>query len=77
MKPIYVIDDSYAEYNENSNKKDPKFKAGSILEFQSIKIFLLKDMLEIGLKTFFVVSKIKNTVPWTYVINELNGEEII
>ena len=25
----------------------------------------------------FVVSKIKNTVPLTYVINNLNGEEII
>ena len=25
----------------------------------------------------FVVSKIKNTVPWTYIINDLNGEEII
>ena len=24
-----------------------------------------------------VISKIKNTVPWTYVINDLNGEEII
>ena len=25
----------------------------------------------------FISSKIKNTVPWTYVINYLNGEEII
>ena len=25
----------------------------------------------------FVVSKIKNTVPWPHVINDLNGEEII
>ena len=25
----------------------------------------------------FVVKKIKNTVPWTYVINDLNGEDII
>ena len=24
----------------------------------------------------FVVSKIKNTVPWTYLVNDLNGEEI-
>ena len=24
----------------------------------------------------FVVSKIKNTVPWTYIINDLNGEKI-
>ena len=25
----------------------------------------------------FVIKKIKNTVPWTHVINDLNGEEII
>ena len=25
----------------------------------------------------FIINKIKNTVPWTYVINDLNGEEII
>ena len=24
----------------------------------------------------FVVRKIKNKVPWTYIINDLNGEEI-
>ena len=25
----------------------------------------------------FIIKKIKNTVPWTYVINDRNGEEII
>ena len=25
----------------------------------------------------FIISKIKNTVPWTYITNDLNGEEII
>ena len=25
----------------------------------------------------FIIKKIKNTVLWTYVINDLNGEEII
>ena len=25
----------------------------------------------------FVITKIKNPVPWAYVINDLNGEEII
>ena len=24
----------------------------------------------------FVVSEIKNTVPWTYVVNDFNGEKI-
>ena len=28
MKPIKVTSDSYAEYNEDSNEKDPKFKVG-------------------------------------------------
>ena len=39
---------------------------------------MLKDILQIGLKKFLikVINKIKNTVPWTYVINDLNGEEI-
>ena len=26
MKPIDVLSDSYAEYNEDYNEKDPKFK---------------------------------------------------
>ena len=25
----------------------------------------------------FVISKTKNTVPWTYAVNDLDGEEII
>ena len=25
----------------------------------------------------FIIKKIKNTVPWTYVIIDLNGEEIV
>ena len=28
MKPFDITSDSYAEYNENLNKKDPKFKVG-------------------------------------------------
>ena len=44
-------------------------------EFQSTKIFLLKDMLLTGV--IFIIRQIKNTVPWTYVISDLNGEEIV
>ena len=28
MKPIDITSDSYAEYNEDSNEKGPKFKIG-------------------------------------------------
>ena len=37
-------------------------------EYPSTKIFLLKDT------EIFVIKKVKNTVPWTYVINDLNGD---
>ena len=37
---------------------------------------MLKDILQIGQKEVFVINKIKNTVPWIYVISDLNGEEI-
>ena len=36
---------------------------------------MLNDIHQIGLKRF-VISKIKNTVPSTYVINDLNSEKI-
>ena len=77
MKPIDVKNDSYAEYNENSNKKGPKFKVDDCVRIQNTKTFLLKDILQIGQKRFLVLIKIKNTVPWTYVVSDLNGKKII
>ena len=47
-----------------------------MLEFQNTKTFLLKDTLQIGSKEVSIVSKIKSTGPWTYVISDLNGELI-
>ena len=48
-----------------------------MLKFQNIKTFLLKYTPKAGQKkSWIVVSKIKNTVPWTYVVSDLNGESI-
>ena len=46
-----------------------------MLEFQNTKTFLLKDTPKI-VRRSFAVSKIKNTVPWTYLIIDFNGEPI-
>ena len=37
MKPVDVTSDSYAEYNENSNEKDPRFKVGGLLRISKYK----------------------------------------
>ena len=36
MKPIDVMGDSYAEYNQDFNKKDPKFKLGDRVRISKI-----------------------------------------
>ena len=46
-------------------------------KYQSIKTFLVKVMFQIGSKKFLLLKKVKNTVPWTYLIDDLNGDEII
>ena len=42
MKPIDVKSDSYAEYNEDCNKKDPKFKAGDHIRISKYKNIFTK-----------------------------------
>ena len=48
MKPIDFTDDSYVEYDEDLTKKILNLKLMIMLEFQNIKTFLLKDILQIG-----------------------------
>ena len=42
MKPIDVTNNSYAEYNENSNKKDPKFKVDDQVRISKYKNIFAK-----------------------------------
>ena len=74
IKSIDVTGDSYAEYNENPNKKDPKFKFGDNVRISKYKNIFAKGYTPNWSEEFFVVSKIKNAVPWTYVVSDLNGE---
>ena len=67
---------SYAELNEDFNKKDSKFKVGDHVRISKYKNIFAKGYTSNYSEEIFVISKIKNTVPWTYVINDLNGEEI-
>ena len=77
MKPIDVTGDSYAEYNEDFNKKDPKFKVGDHVRISKYKNIFAKGYTQNWSEEVFVVSKIKNTVPWTYAISDLNGQPML
>ena len=59
------------------NDKDPKFKVGDHVRISKYKNIFAKGYTPNWSEEVFDISKIKNRVPWTYVINDLNGEEII
>ena len=77
MKPIDVTSDFYAEYNEDSNKKKPKFKIGDYVRISKYKNIFPKGYAANWSEEIFTIKKVKNTVAWTYIIDNLNGEEII
>ena len=77
MKPIDVKDNTYIDFKKEVNDKDPKFKVGDHVRISKYKNIFAKGYMPNWSEEVFIISKIKNTVPWTYVINDLNGEEII
>ena len=75
-KPINVTSDSYLEQSEYSNKKEPRFRVGDRVRISKYKKIFANEYSQNWSEEVFVVSKIKNTVPWTYTISDLNGEPI-
>ena len=77
MKPIDVTGDSYVECNKDFNKKGPKFKVGDRVRLSKYKNIFVKGYVPNWSEEVFIVNRIKNTVPWTYTISDLNGEKVI
>ena len=76
MKPADVKNNTYIDFKKEINDKDPKFKVGDHVRISKYKNIFAKGYTPNWSEEVFVIKKVKNTVPWTYVINDLNGEEI-
>ena len=76
MKPIDVKDNTYINAAKEINNKDPKIKVGDHVRISKYKNIFGKGYMRNWSEEVFVIKKVKNTVPWTYVIDDLNGEEI-
>ena len=77
MKPIDVKDNTHINTSKEINNKDPKFKVGGHVRISKYKNIFAKGYMSNWSEEVFIIKKVKNTIPWTYVINDLNGEEII
>ena len=76
MKPIDVEDNTYIDFEKEVNNGDPKFKIGDHVRISKYKNVFAKEYTPNWSEEAFVIKKVKNTLPWTYVIYDLNGEEI-
>ena len=58
-------------------KKNLIFKVGNHVRISKYNNIFAKGYTPNWSEEIFVVKKIKNTVPWTFVISDLNDEEIV
>ena len=77
MRPIDVKDNTYINTDKETNDNDHKFKVDDRVRISKYKNIFAKGYTPNWSEEVFVIKKVKNTVPWTYVINDLNGEEIM
>ena len=76
IKPIDIKDNTYIDFGKEVNDNYPKFNVGDHVRKSKYKNVFAKVYTPNWFEVF-VIKKIKNTVPWTYVTDDLNGEEII
>ena len=76
MKPIDVKENTYINADKEIYNKDPKCKVGDHVRISKYKNIFAKGYMPNWSEEVFVIKKVKNIAPRTYVINDLNGEEI-
>ena len=77
MNPIGVKNNTYINIDKKVNDKYPKFKVGDQIKTSKYKSIFAKGYTPNCTEEVFVIKEIKNIVPSTDVINDLNGEKVI
>ena len=58
-------------------KKNPKFKIGYTVGIPKHKNIFARGYSPNSPEETFVINKVKNTLSWTYVINDFNGKKLL
>ena len=77
MKSVDVKDNVYVDSGKEVNHKDPKFQVGDRVRLSKYKNIFAKGYTPNQSEEVFVIEEVKNTLPWTYVIRNLNDEKVI
>ena len=77
IRPVDVKSNKYIDFSKEIDNKNPKFKIGHTVRVSKYKNIFVKGYTANWSEEVFVIKKVKNTVPWTYAINYLNGKETV
>ena len=77
MKPKDVKNDINRVYIDEYNKKSTRYNVGDRVRISKFKNVFAKGCTPNWSREIFIVNKINDTVPWTYSLKDLNGEEIL
>ena len=77
MKPIDVTSNTYINSSNEINDEDRKFKTGDNVRISKYKNTFTKGYVPNWSEDVFVIKKSKHTMPWTHVISDLKGKEIV
>ena len=73
MKPVDVKSNIFIDSSKEVNDKDPKYKIGGIVRISKYKNIFAKGYTPKWSEEVFIIKKVKNTVPWTYLLMVLMG----
>ena len=68
MKPVDVENNKYIDFSKEVNDKDPQLKVGDHVRISKYRNIFAKGYTPSWSEGIFVIKKVKNTVPWAYVI---------
>ena len=77
MNSLDAKSGTYINFGAENNDKDPKFKVGDHVRIPKYENIFAKGYVLNQSDDVFLIKKVKNTMPWTYIIENLNGEEIV
>ena len=76
MKSIDIKQNTYIQSSKEISDKSPKFKIGDNVKISKFNVFA-KGYTPNWSEEVFIIKEVKNTVPWTYAIFGLIGDEIV
>ena len=77
VKPVDVKGNTFISFGKEVNDKGIKFQVGDHVRVSKCKYIFAKGYTPNSSEDVFIIKTVKNTAPWTYVISDLNGEEVV